>query len=163
MSASGHPHIACCVSDSPSGRASLDEAVALRDETGGRLSLLHAGPYPLAEQTIGGRTSFRREDLNAPARDWLRRRAAGIPGAEPVSLTGSLGPAACEWARRAGADLIVIGAGSGRMAGLLPGGAVHHLLERAPCSILVVRPRVRPAPQIGEHPCQSATSPASRP
>jgi nucleotide-binding universal stress UspA family protein len=163
VSASGHPHVACCVSDSPSGRAALREALALRDEKGGRLSLLHAGPYPLAVQTIDGRTSYRREDLNAAAREWLRRRAAGIPGAEPVFLTGSLGPATCEWARRAGADLIVIGGGSGRMTGLRAGSAVHHLLERAPCSVLVVRPLVRPAPEIGESLCQSTTSPASRP
>ena len=37
-------------------------------------------------------------------------------------------------------DLIVVGAGSGHTPGLIPGEFVHHLLEHAPCSVLVVRP-----------------------
>jgi nucleotide-binding universal stress UspA family protein len=44
------------------------------------------------------------------------------------------------YARDAGVDLIVVGAGSGRTPGLMPGEFVHHLLEHAPCSVLVVRP-----------------------
>jgi nucleotide-binding universal stress UspA family protein len=138
----GRPHVACCISDSPSGRAALAQAVAIRDARDGRLSLLHAGPYPLARDPAGDGTSFRREDLNADARDWLEARASEIPGAEPVLVTAPLGPAVCDWALAAGADLIVIGAGSGRMPGLLPGAPVHHLLLNAPCSVLVVRPPV---------------------
>lgn len=136
----GRPHVACCISDSPSGRAALAQALTVHEARGGRLSLLHAGPYPLARETVGGETSFRREDLNADAAAWLARQAAEVPGAEAVLLDGPLGPAVCDWALEAEADLIVIGSGSGRMPGLLPGAPVHHLLLNAPCSVLVVRP-----------------------
>lgn len=139
--ASAYAHIACCIDGSPAGAAALESALALWREAGGRLSLVHAGPYPLVIEEIDGETVFRREDLNASARDWLRRRARDIPGAEPVFVQGVRGPATCAWAEGAGADLIVVGAGSGRSPGLAPGGFVHHLLERAPCPVLVVRPR----------------------
>jgi nucleotide-binding universal stress UspA family protein len=135
-----HPHVACCISESPSGRAALEQALTVHEARGGRLSLLHAGPYLLARETDGGEGAFRREDLYADARAWLERRAAEVPGAEAVLLAGPLGPAVCDWALDAGADLIVIGSGSGRMPGLLPGAPVHHLLLNAPCSVLVVRP-----------------------
>lgn len=136
-------HVACCIDASRSGGAALEEARGLSDAVGGRLSLVHAGPYTLTFEEVDGRRVPVREDLNAGARDWLRRRAGEIPGAEPVFLQGERGPAACAWAEEAGADLIVVGAGSGRLPGLVPGGFVHHLLEHAPCPVLVVRPRVR--------------------
>jgi len=136
-------HIACCIDASRAGTAALDEARRLTAAVAGRLSLVHAGPYTLTFEDVGGRQVPVREDLNASARDWLRRRAGEIPGAEPVFLQGERGPATCVWAEDAGADLIVVGAGSGRLPGLVPGGFVHHLLEHAPCPVLVVRPRVR--------------------
>lgn len=136
-------HIACCIDASRAGTAALDEARRLTAAVAGRLSLVHAGPYTLTFEDVGGRQVPVREDLNASARDWLRRRASEIPGAEPVFLQGERGPATCVWAEDAGADLIVVGAGSGRLPGLVPGGFVHHLLEHAPCPVLVVRPRVR--------------------
>jgi nucleotide-binding universal stress UspA family protein len=114
--------------------------VALWRSSGGRLSLVHVGPYPLAPERTGGAPAFRREGLNAGAREWLRRRASEIPGAERVFLQGVRGPVTCEWADDAGVDLIVVGAGSGRTPGLVPGEFVHHLLEHAPCGVLVVRP-----------------------
>jgi nucleotide-binding universal stress UspA family protein len=137
--AAGYAHIACCIDGSPCGGAALDSAVALWRASGGRLSLVHVGPYPLALGPPGG-APFRREDLNADAREWLRRRAGEIPRAEPVFLQGVRGPATCAWAEGADVDLIVVGAGSGRMRGLMPGPFVHELLEHAPCSVLVVRP-----------------------
>lgn len=143
-------HIACCIDASRAGGAALEEARWLAGAVDGRLSLVHVGPYTLAFEVVGGRRVPVREDLNAGAHDWLLRRAAEVPGAEPVFLQGERGPVTCAWAADAGADLIVVGAGSGRVPGLMPGGFVHHLLEYAPCPVLVVRPRVRfdaaPAP-----------------
>ena len=98
------------------------------------------GPYPLTVERTGGAPALHREDLNAGAREWLRRCASEIPGAESVFLQGARGPVTCEWAEKAGADLIVVGTGSGRAPGLVPGEFVHHLLEHAPCGVLVVRP-----------------------
>lgn len=138
--ASSYAHIGCCIDGSPCGAAALDSAVALWRASGGRLSLVHVGPYPLALEQTDGTTLSRREGLNASARDWLRRRASEIPGADPVFLQGVRGPATCAWAEGTDVDLIVVGAGSGRIPGLMPGEYVHHLLEHAPCSVLVVRP-----------------------
>lgn len=135
-------HIACCIDASRSGTAALEAARDLWGVTGGRLSLVHAGPYPLTFEDVYGRRVPRRADLNAGAREWLRRRAGDIPGAEPVFLQGERGPATSAWAAEAGVDMIVIGAGSGRLPGIVPGGFVHHLLEHAPCPVMVIRPPV---------------------
>ena len=145
-----YAHIGCCIDDSPSADRALDAAVALWRASQGRLSLVHAGPFPLEVQTIDCVSVFRRTDLNAGARRWLRRRVRDVPQAEPVFLQGVRGPAVCAWAEGACADLLVVGAGSGRMPGIRPGGFVHHLVEHAPCPVLVVRP---PAPSVaGEEP-----------
>ncbi len=138
--APSYGHIGCCIDSSPCGAAALDRAVALWRGSGGRLSLVHVGPYPVARERVDHGTAFRRDDLNAHARDWLSRRASEIPGTQPVFLHGVRGPATCTWAESADVDLIVVGAGSGRAPGLIPGEFVHHLLEYAPCSLLVVRP-----------------------
>jgi nucleotide-binding universal stress UspA family protein len=135
-----YAHIGCCIDGSPSSATALGRAVELWRASGGRLSLVHVGPYPLARESIAGTTVFHREGLNASAREWLRRRAGDVPGADPVFLQGLRGPATCAWAEGAGVDLIVVGAGSGRTPGLVPGEFVHHLLEHAPCGVLVVRP-----------------------
>ena len=128
-----HPfgHIACCVDGSPSGTVALETSLALWGEAGGRLSLLHNGP------------SWRDRDPAELADEWLRRRGAEMPGAEPVFLTGEHGAAVCDWAQEAHPDVIVVGARSGRLPGLVAGGFVHDLLERAPCTVLVVGARAR--------------------
>jgi nucleotide-binding universal stress UspA family protein len=108
------------------------------------------GPYPVAHKRVDHGTAFHRDDLNAHARDWLNRRASEIPGTGAVFLHGVRGPATCAWAEGTDVDLIVVGAGSGRTPGLIPGEFVHHLLEHAPCSLLVVRPeRVSGAERAG--------------
>lgn len=141
-----YAHIGCCIDDSPGSQRALEAAVNLWRASGGRLSLVHAGPFPLEIETIDSVSVFRRTDLNAGARTWLRRRARDVPQAEPVFVQGVRGPAVCAWAEGAGADLLVVGSGSGRMAGIRPGGFVHHLVEHAPCPVLVVRPQAAPAP-----------------
>ena len=138
-----YAHIGCCIDDSPAGARALDTAVGLWRASQGTLSLVHVGPFPLEVETIDCVSVFRRTDLNARARAWLRRRARDVPQAVPVFLQGVRGPAVCAWAEGAGADLLVVGSGSGRMAGMRPGGFVHHLVGHAPCPVLVVRP---PAP-----------------
>ena len=138
--ASSYGHIGCCIDNSPCAAAALDRAVAIWRASGGCLSLVHVGPYPLALERVDRGTVFHRDDLNASAREWLSRRASEIPGARPVFLQGARGLATCAWAESADVDLIAVGAGSGHMLGLMPGGFVRHLLEHALCSVLVVRP-----------------------
>ena len=124
-----HPfgHIACCVDGSPSGTVALET------------SLAEARPAVQQAQPTSGLAPER--DPAELADEWLRRRGAEMPGAEPVFLTGEHGPAVCDWAQEAHPDVIVVGARSGRLPGLVAGGFVHDLLERAPCTVLVVGAR----------------------
>ncbi len=132
-------HIACCIDDSIASEEALSQALALRAATGARLTLVHAGPFPLLVEEIDGRTVARREDLNAASRAWLERRARDVPGAETAFVEGLAGPAVCEWAARAGVDMLITGAGGGRVRGLLLGSFSRALVETAPCPVLVVR------------------------
>lgn len=132
-------HIACCIDDSVASEEALERALALRDATGARLTLVHAGPFPLLVEDVEGTTVVRREDLNASARAWLARRGEEVPDVETAFLEGLAGPAACEWAARAGVDLLVTGAGHGRLQGLLLGSFSRHVVNHSPCPVLVVR------------------------
>lgn len=132
-------HIACCIDDSPASEDALAQTVALRDATGARLTLVHAGPYPLLVEEVEGATVVRREDLNAASREWLVRRGQEVPEAETAFVEGLPAPAVCDWAAGAGVDLLVTGAGRGRLQGLLLGSFSRHLVNHAPCPVLVVR------------------------
>ena len=132
--------IACCIDDTTAAEEGLLHAQSLVEVTGGQLSLVHVGPYPLLTEEIEGETVVRREDLNAAARAWITRRAAGVPGAEAVFLEGFAGPAVVEWASEAGVDVLVTAAHRGRLTGLLLGSFANHLVNNAPCPVLVVRP-----------------------
>ena len=141
-------HIACCIDDSPASEVALGYTRELVAATGARFTLVHAGPFPLLVDEVNGRTVVRREDLNAAARAWLERRARDEPGAAGAFVQGVAGPALCEWAADAGVDLLVTGGGNGRLRGLLLGSVSRHLVDHAPCPVLVVRrPQARPAPR----------------
>lgn len=133
-----YAHVACCIDHSPAGAAALDTAVAMWRESEGRLSLVHAGPVPVEIRTIDAAGVFERTDRNAAARTWLRRRVRDVPGAEPVFLQGVRGPAVCAWAAGAAADILVVGTSCADEDD--PGDFVSHLVDRAPCPVLVVRP-----------------------
>jgi hypothetical protein len=81
-----YAHIGCCIDDSAGGARALEAAIGLWRASQGRLSLVHVGPFPLEIETIDSVKVFRRTDLNAGARRWLRRRARDVPQAEPVFL-----------------------------------------------------------------------------
>jgi nucleotide-binding universal stress UspA family protein len=70
-----------------------------------------------------------------------------VQGSHSVFLEGSAGPAICEWASGSAVDLLVTGAHHGRAQSLLLGSVSGHLVNHAPCPVLVVRlwPR-RPDP-----------------
>jgi nucleotide-binding universal stress UspA family protein len=50
-----------------------------------------------------------------------------------------------EWAAGGDVDLLVTAAAHGRLEGLLLGSFAHHLVNHAPCPVLVVR--ASPAPR----------------
>jgi nucleotide-binding universal stress UspA family protein len=132
--------IACCIDDTPAAEEALAHARSLAEVHSAALSLVHVGPYPLLVEEVEGQMVVRREDLNAAAREWITRRAAGVPGAEAVFLEGFPGPAVVEWAAGAGVDLLVTAAHHGRLEGLLLGSFAHHLVNQSPCPVLIVRP-----------------------
>ncbi len=132
-------HIACCIDDTPASEKALAHARELAEATGARLTLVHAGPFPLLVQEVDGREVVRREDLNAASRAWLERRARDVPGAVPAFVQGVAGPAVCDWAADADVDLLITGGCNGRVRGLLLGSFSRHVVENAPCPVLVVR------------------------
>ncbi len=139
-------HIACCMDPLTASEEALAHAIDLAAAAGAVLSLVHVGPFPLIVDEVDGATVARREDLNDAARRWIEERATAVPGAGAVFLEGSAGPAICDWAAEAGVDLLVVGAHHGRVQSLLLGSVSGHLVNHAPCPVLVVRlwPR-RPA------------------
>lgn len=136
-------HIAVCIDRSTASEVAIGHAVDLASAASARLSLVHVGPYPLLVEDVDGTTVARREDLNAASREWIGERAAAVPGAEPVFLEGSAGPAICEWAEAEDVDLLVLGSHRGWRERLLLGSVSGHVVNHAPCPVLVVRPLER--------------------
>ena len=134
-----YSHIACCMDESAASEEALVHAVALATAGGATLALVHVGPFPLMVEEVNGATVARREDLNATARAWIEERARTVPDSHAVFLEGSAGPAICHWAAEAGVDLLVVGAHHGRVESLLFGSVSGHIVNHAPCPVLVVR------------------------
>ncbi|CAN5735563.1 hypothetical protein BH10ACT1_BH10ACT1_00730 [soil metagenome] len=60
--------------------------------------------------------------------------------AEPLVEIGEPGPVICEVAARVGADVVVMGShGHGWLQRVLIGSVSHHVLQHAPCPVLVMR------------------------
>lgn len=130
--------MACFVEDSPGSMAALAEAMAV--SSGGRLSVVHIVDVAEGAGTVEGVMPPEVEDEDA-AGSWLRALVAGVPGGEAVVLRAAGAPrAACEWARDAGVDLIVVGGLRGRLDRILRGDFARHLVGHAHCSVLVARP-----------------------
>lgn len=134
-------HVACCVDDSPSAAAALDEALRLREGLGvERLTIVRAALPPRALRwwpitrvlpAPGG--PVRR----AGAR--LEARASRVPGAESALVVGHPRDV-CEWAREHGADLLVAGSHGDEAGPRLPGGFARQLALHAPCPVMLVPP-----------------------
>ena len=75
-----------------------------------------------------------------PARSLVAQAAAAAPGAEHAILQGAPGPAICRWAEVAGADLLVVASRHpGRWGMSVLGPVTRHVVNHAPCAVLVVR------------------------
>lgn len=134
-----YAHIACCIDDSPAAEDALAQAIELWRAAGGRLSLVRAAPHPLLVEEVDGELVALPEDINAEARRRLEARARAVPGAEAVLVEGLAGPEVCRWAEDAGVDLLVTGAGRGRLEGVLLGSFSRYVVGHAACPVLVVR------------------------
>ena len=144
-----YDHIAVCVEDSPASRRALDEALRLRAMGAGRLSIVHAAPWPLLYTGGLGGWVPDPEDLFSEARTWLEGLVAEVGEGDPVLLTGYPPVVVVEWAEEVKPDLVVAAAHRGRVQRLLLGSFATYLAYHAPCSVLLVRPEPAPA---GERP-----------
>jgi nucleotide-binding universal stress UspA family protein len=136
--AAGEPpyrHVACCVDDSPASARALEEAARLRALGPGTLSVVHAAPRPLIHEDDPGAP----RDLARVDEAWLRRTAAGVPGAEPVALTGLPAEAVLEWTAEARPDLLVAAAHRGPVERALLGSFAARVALEAPCPVLLTR------------------------
>jgi nucleotide-binding universal stress UspA family protein len=142
MSTSRDPllrHVACCVDASASGSSAVERTQALCGDVG-RLSIVHVAPHPLLFDEVDGALVPSAADINVARRQWLERLVGRAPGTSGVFLEGLPGPEICAWAAANGVDLIVAAAhahGVRRIAAL--GSVTRYLVDRAPCSVLVLR------------------------
>jgi len=141
-------HIACCIDDSGAGRTALEHARALRDLSGGRLSVVHViAPAPFLVSmaaSLGGAPVHDAEAERRAGEMWLGEIAAGVPGAEAVLLEGHPGEAACDWARENAVDAMVVATHAGRIERALVGSFAAFVTQHAPCPVLLVPPTVSP-------------------
>jgi nucleotide-binding universal stress UspA family protein len=156
MSEPLYRHIACCIDDSPAAEVALTHARSLWSLGRARLSLVHVAPRPLIVESADGAVVPSPQDINSTQRAWLDARAREIPDSVPVLLEGLPGPEICRWAATGDVDLLVAGArGAGWTTAVL-GSVTRHLVDHAPCPVLVVRENHRP--RAGHTPTTSEAS-----
>lgn len=134
-----YDHIACCIDASAASERALVEARRLRGFGSGRLSLVHVAPPPLAYSIGFGATLPEPIPVSEPARRWLDGIAADVREAGAVLLDGHPGSAACAWAELYEVDLLICAARSNLLQRLTLGSFAHHLVNNAPCPVLVLR------------------------
>jgi nucleotide-binding universal stress UspA family protein len=133
-------HIGCCVDETPASMAALEHARELWVPGEGVLSLVHVAPVPLIVESVDGESVASPRDINAQERAWLDDLARTVPGAVPVLLEGRPGPEIARWAGTAGVDLLVAARHHGGWGAAVLGSVTRHLVDHAPCPVLVVRP-----------------------
>ena len=141
-----YAHIAVCVEDSPASRRALAEAVRLRGMGPGRLSVVHAAPWPLLYTGGLGGWVPDPEDLFSQSKEWLDALVAEVGQGEAVLLTGYPPVVVVEWADEVRPDLIVVASHRGRVQRLLLGSFASYLAYHAPCPVLLVRPEPEAKP-----------------
>lgn len=141
-------HLAVFIDGSEAAGRALAHAEALRDVTGGRLSIVHvvASPSFLVSLAagLGGGVVNDPEAEREAARIWLEEQVRDRRGAEAVLLEGHPATAACDWAREAGADLMVAASHRGLVERALLGSFASHIAHHAPCAVLLVPPEDAP-------------------
>jgi nucleotide-binding universal stress UspA family protein len=123
----------------PAIRAGLD-----RVESPDGLHVVHV-LYPLsADVSLHGLVPATLSDATreSAARDRLAEllRGAGAPQAHPAVLTGDAGLLIADYAKRVGADLIIVPShGYHGVKRLLLGSTAERVIRHADCSVLVLR------------------------
>lgn len=137
---SPYQNIACFIDHDDASMAALAEARRLTEIGGGKLKLAHVAPDPILSSTGPYGFVAAPEDLYRSAEAWIRKQAATIPGAQAVLLRGYPPAAACDYAKEAGVDLIVLAAHRGLVRRVMLGSFAGYVAYHAPCPVLVVPP-----------------------
>jgi nucleotide-binding universal stress UspA family protein len=132
-------HVGCCVDGTPAAQVAIAHARDLWTPGDGVLSIVHVAPRPLIMETVDGEEVPSPRDISSRERIWLEGLAKGVPGAEPVLLGGLPGPEICRWAAAAGVDVLVCARHHGPVGSVVLGSVARHLVDHAPCPVLVVR------------------------
>jgi nucleotide-binding universal stress UspA family protein len=141
-------HVACCIDESDAGSTALRHAAAVRELSGGRLSVVHViAPPPFLVSmaaSLGGAPVHDDDGQREAGRMWLDEVAANTPGAEPVLLAGHPGETACDWAEENAVDVMVAASHGGRFERALLGSFAAYLTQHAPCPVLLIPPQLGP-------------------
>jgi nucleotide-binding universal stress UspA family protein len=140
-------HIVVGVDGSRQALAAAEYGASLAAGFGAQLTLLHvAVPLPRSSFDLAPDTALRAETAaRLNGEHYLREaQSRAGPGTAPVTELQFGDPAEviCRRAGELGADLVVIGSrGLGLLDRLLLGSVSSAVIQRAPCSVLVVRDR----------------------
>ena len=131
-------HIAVCLDDSEASARALAEARRLRTFGEGRLSILHVVQWPPPFSTGYG-LQITLEDMEQGARRWLDEATADVAEGASVVLHGHPAGEAVRWAGQNAVDLLVCASHHGLAHRVALGSFAHHLVNHAPCPVLVLR------------------------
>ena len=135
--------IACFIEESAASDLALDEALSIRAQSpGAELHVVHVAmrPHPLWVGMYGSTPPI--GDYVSAADHWLGKRVADVPDATPHLLEGWPPRAACQYAVDADIDLMVAAAHRGLVDRAMLGGFAAYVAYHAPCSVLLVHPRI---------------------
>ena len=131
-------HIAVCIDDSDAAGRALAEARRLRRFGEGRLTVLHVVQWPPPFSTGYG-LQVDLEDMESGARRWLDEATADVDEGTAVVLHGHPAGEVVAWAERNAVDLLVCASHHGLAHRVALGSFAHHLVNHAPCPVLVLR------------------------
>ncbi|MGE0027585.1 MAG: universal stress protein [Thermoleophilia bacterium] len=131
-------HIAVCIDESDASRRALAEARRLRTFGEGRLTVLHVVQWPPPFSTGYG-IQVDLEDMEAGGRRWLEEATADVDEGTAVVLHGHPAGEVVAWAGRHAVDLLICASHHGLAHRVALGSFAHHLVNHAPCPVLVLR------------------------
>lgn len=155
--------VVACVDFSQTAVLALDQAVRVAEQDGASLHVLHAFEPPWRQLHYRAPTPEAAPHFQKQYRDGLERRLhafAGLLGRDLSKVNAKVvvyeysghRSAIVEYAREAGADLIVLGTrGRTNLRDVLLGSTAEKVLRESACSVLAVRPDATASPLAAGH------------
>ncbi|MCV3273827.1 universal stress protein [Roseobacter sinensis] len=104
----------------------------------GEIQAVHVHESPNSSVNAYVSEDIMRQAVDA-AREKLAARVADTPDVEPVMLHGSPGQALTEYAKKIGADCIIVGSHKPGLSDYFLGSTSSRVVRHAPCSVYVIR------------------------